>query len=68
MSKAAQTPAGGTVRFEFVTLEQAVEIDAAFRADLARLPSRIEPLVRDPHDIPDLLSYQLIGGVISATD
>ncbi len=68
MSKAAQTSAGGTVRFEFVTLELAVEIDAAFRADLARLPSRVEPLVRDPHDIPDLLSYQLIGGVISATD
>ncbi len=68
MSKAAQTPARRTVRFEFVTLEQAVEIDAAFRADLARLPSRVEPLVRDPHDIPDLLSYQLIGGVISATD
>ncbi len=68
MPKAAQTPAGGTVRFEFVTLEQAVEIDAAFRADLARLPGRVEPLVRDPHDIPDLLSYQLIGGVISATD
>ncbi|WP_419740287.1 biotin-dependent carboxyltransferase family protein [Ruegeria sp.] len=68
MPKAAQTPAGGTVRFEFVTLEQAVEIDAAFRADLARLPGRVEPLVRNPHDIPDLLSYQLIGGVISATD
>ncbi len=68
MPKAAQTPAGGTVRFEFVTLEQAVEIDAAFRADLARLPGRVEPLIRDPHDIPDLLSYQLIGGVISATD
>lgn len=68
MPKAAQTPAGGKIRFELVTLDQAIELDAAFRSDLARLPGRIEPLIRDPHDISDLLSYQLIGGVISATD
>ncbi len=68
MPRAAQTLAGGSVRFEFVTMDQAMELDAAFRADLARLPGRVEPLVRDPHDIPDLLSYQLIGGVISATE
>jgi len=65
---AAQTPAGGTLRFEFVTLEEAVALQSAYRAELARLPNRVEALVRDPHDIPDLLSYQLIGGVISATD
>lgn len=68
MPRAAQTPAGGKIRFELVTLDQAMELDASFRSDLARLPGRIEPLIRDPHDIPDLLSYQLIGGVISATD
>ncbi len=67
LPRAAQTPAGGAVQFEFVSLEQAVTLQAAFEADLARLPGRIEPLVRDPHDIPDLLSYQLISGMISAT-
>ncbi len=68
LPRAAQTPAGGEVRFEFVTLEQAIALQAAFKADLARLPARVEPLVRDPHDIPDLLSYQLISGMISATE
>ncbi len=68
LPRAAQTPAGAPIRFEFVAMDQAVDLDAVFRAELARLPGCIEPLVRDPHDIPDLLSYQLIGGVISATE
>ncbi|NOD78933.1 MULTISPECIES: biotin-dependent carboxyltransferase family protein [unclassified Ruegeria] len=68
MPCAAQTPAGGSIHFEFVSMEEANALHTAFLSDLARLPSRVEPLVRDPHDIPDLLSYQLIGGVISATD
>ncbi|WP_298855413.1 biotin-dependent carboxyltransferase family protein [uncultured Ruegeria sp.] len=68
MSRAAQTPAGGAIRFEFVSMDQANELHKAFLSDLARLPAKVEALVRDPHDIPDLLSYQLIGGVISATD
>jgi len=68
LPRAAQTPAGGAVRFKCVTLEEAAELQAAFVRDLARLPSQTEALVRDPHDISDLLSYQLISGVVSATD
>ncbi|MBO9451057.1 biotin-dependent carboxyltransferase [Tropicibacter sp. R16_0] len=68
LPRAAQTPAGGAIRFKFVTLEEAAELQAAFACDLARLPGKVEPLVRDPHDISDLLSYQLISGVVSATD
>lgn len=68
LPRAAQTPAGGQVRFQFVSLDQAIALQAAFDAELARLPGRVEPLVRDPHDIPDLLSYQLISGMISATE
>lgn len=68
LPRAAQTPAGGHIRFKFVSLEQACALQSAHDADLARLPSRVEPLVRDPHDIPDLLSYQLISGMISATE
>lgn len=68
LPRAAQTPAGGALRLKFVPLEEAVAIQTAFEADLKRLPSRVEPLVRDPHDIPDLLSYQLISGMISATE
>ena len=68
MPRAAQTPAGGQIKFEFVSLDEATALQTAHKAELARLPAQIEPLVRDPHDIPDLLSYQLIGGMISATD
>ncbi|WP_170775808.1 biotin-dependent carboxyltransferase family protein [Ruegeria lacuscaerulensis] len=68
IARAAQTPAGGEIRFEFVSLEEAITLHAAYLADLERLPGRVEPMIRDPRDIPDLLSYQLIGGVISATE
>ncbi len=68
MPRSAQTPAGASVRFEFVTLEEAMALHAAFLSELARLPGCVEPLVRNPHDIPDLLTYQLIDGVVSATD
>ncbi|WP_282169695.1 biotin-dependent carboxyltransferase family protein [Ruegeria atlantica] len=68
LPRAAQTPAGGQIKFEFVSLDEATALQTAHKAELARLPAQIEPLVRDPHDIPDLLSYQLIGGMISATD
>ncbi|MFY2823502.1 biotin-dependent carboxyltransferase family protein [Ruegeria sp. MALMAid1280] len=68
LPRAAQTPAGGQIRFKFVTMDEAVALHAAYLAELARLRARVEPLVRDPHEIPDLLSYQLIGGMISATE
>ena len=68
LPRAAQTPAGGRLRFEFVSMDDAIALQSAHEAELARLPGRVEPLVRDPHDIPDLLSYQLISGMISATD
>ncbi len=68
LPRAAQTPAGRQVRFEFVSMDEAVALHAAYLTDLARLAGRVEHLVRDPHDIPDLLSYQLIGGMVSATD
>ncbi len=59
----AQTPPGKPLTFRFVTLAEGVEIE---RAELARrraLPGQVTPIIRDPGDIPDLLSYQLIGGV-----
>lgn len=67
MARVAQAPAGASITFEFVDLPQARTIEQ--RAALARkaLGSAITPLLRDPHDIRDLLSYQLISGAISAT-
>ena len=49
-----------------VTFDEAAEIEA--RAAKARrdLPKAVTALVRDPRTIRDLLSYQLISGVVSA--
>ncbi|MDJ0626736.1 MAG: biotin-dependent carboxyltransferase family protein [Rhodobacter sp.] len=59
----AQARPGDPVRFRFVTREKALAVHRAAEAHLAGLPGAIRPLIRDPRDIPDLLSYQLIGGV-----
>ena len=66
LARIAQAPAGAAIRFEWVTLEQGLEIQAKFDASVKALPSRCAPLIRDPADMADLLSYQLIGGAISA--
>lgn len=68
LPRVAQAAAGETLRFRFVTLDEAVEIErkeAAFRKGLSRA---VTPLVRRPEDIPDLLAYQLIGGVTAGDD
>ncbi|TFL19637.1 biotin-dependent carboxyltransferase family protein [Jannaschia formosa] len=58
LPRAMQAPPGARVRFEFVTVEEA-------RAAPPDRP-QTEPLTRAPGDDPDLLTRQLIGGVISA--
>lgn len=68
LPRVAQAQTGAPIRFEFVTLEEAIELQAAHRAALKALPGRVAPLIRDPATIRDLLSYQLIGGVVSAYD
>ena len=67
LPKIAQAPAGAEIRFEFVTRDEAVDIERRARGDLKKLAQRVHPLIRDPHKIQDLLSYQLISGAISAS-
>lgn len=62
----AQAPSGASIAFEFVTLEQALAAQAHHETTLAGLRKSCHPLVRDVAEIPDLLSYQLISGAISA--
>ncbi|MEM1164233.1 MAG: urea amidolyase, partial [Pseudomonadota bacterium] len=59
----AQAPAGATLRFSFVDLEDAVAIERAARAVRDTLSQRVVPLVRDPRKMRDLLSHQMISGV-----
>ena len=67
MSRVAQAPAGAALSFQFVELEDARAIEQRATTARAALAKSITPLLRDPHSIRDLLSYQLISGAVSAT-
>lgn len=66
LHKVAQAASGSPIRFRFVTLEEALAARSSADKHLKSLTSRVQTRVRHPADIPDLLSYQLVGGVISA--
>ncbi|MEX0301766.1 MAG: urea amidolyase, partial [Leisingera sp.] len=65
---AAQARPGTAFRFRFVTLEEAMEIEAAERERRRTLGTTLRPLLRDPHSMFDLLSYQLISGATAGDD
>ncbi|WP_425596510.1 biotin-dependent carboxyltransferase family protein [Roseobacter litoralis] len=67
LARVAQAPVGAPLRFRFVTVDEAREVEIKSRAEIKALAGRAKPLVRDPHDISDLLSYQLVSGAVSAT-
>lgn len=62
LPKVAQAPLGATIRFELLSLEDAITAERRARS---AGPGTPQPLIRDPADIPDLLSYTLIDGVIT---
>ncbi|MCF3973368.1 biotin-dependent carboxyltransferase family protein [Paracoccus salsus] len=64
----AQAVPGAVLRFQRLT---AVQADALYRSDAVALreaAGRCRNLVRDPATIPDLLSYQLVGGVTAGRE
>ncbi len=63
LPRVVQAAAGTELQFAFVTLDEAVDIATRERAAQATRTRALEPLVRDPREIKDLLSYELIGGV-----
>lgn len=67
LPRVAQAAAGAALSFQFVDLENAREIEHRARASCAALRGSTTLLLRDPHSIRDLLSYQLISGAVSAT-
>ena len=66
LSKVSQAPVGSTFRFELLTFEDAVAVQARANTMLDKLRKSVKPLLRNVSTIQDLLSYQLISGVVSA--
>ncbi len=66
MPRVAQAQAGAELRFEMLDLQDAIGVQARALNELKALRAAVTPLVRDPAEIRDLLSYQLIGGAVSA--
>lgn len=68
LPRVAQAPVGAVLRFVPVSLEEAERTHRAEAEILRALRGAVRPLVRDPHDIGDLLAYQLISGVTPGDD
>lgn len=64
----AQAAPGAPLWFRFVSRDHGLALHRTAISDLAKLPQRVRPLLRNPADIRDLLAYQLIGGVITGNE
>lgn len=64
----AQAAAGAELHFRFIPLEEAVELERAEAERREGLRSQCYPLIRDPRTMANLLSYQLISGVIAGEE
>ncbi|MDO6586894.1 urea amidolyase [Salipiger sp. 1_MG-2023] len=65
LPRIAQAPAGARLAFRFVTIDEALTAEAAYRKHIKDLPRSVQPIVRHPADVPDLLSYKLVSGFSS---
>ncbi len=68
LPRVAQAQPGETLRFSFISLEDAVAIQARERDLKKSLNTKIFPLIRDPATMTDLLAYQMISGVTAGDD
>ncbi|UWQ78892.1 urea amidolyase [Leisingera sp. S132] len=64
----AQAAAGAELHFRFIPLEEAVELERVEAERREGLRSQCYPLIRDPHTMTNLLSYQLISGAIAGEE
>jgi allophanate hydrolase len=64
----AQMPPGHSFSMVYIDHDEALEARRNMVRDIKGIPTRLEPAVRDPRDIADLLSYQLVSGAISGGD
>ncbi|MBL4916243.1 biotin-dependent carboxyltransferase family protein [Szabonella alba] len=66
--RASQSGPGAPLRFHWVTTDEADRLRPDPQAMLAALRRTARPVIRDPATIPDLLAYQLVGGVTAGDD
>ncbi|SUZ31675.1 KipI antagonist [Roseibaca ekhonensis] len=59
---------GTAFTMRFVPLEDGVALERAEATRRASLSRLLQPLLRDPREIPDLLRYQLVSGVTAGDD
>ncbi len=62
----AQAGPGHELRFRFVEYDAALHSHKSTAQRLTEMTAMVSPMVRDPHDMRDLLAYQLVGGVVDA--
>ncbi|MBT8459775.1 MAG: biotin-dependent carboxyltransferase family protein [Boseongicola sp.] len=63
----AQAATGVTLHFRFVEYDEGLATYRTPEQSLKDLTTKVRPLVRDPYEMRDLLSYQLIDGVVDAS-
>ncbi len=68
LPKIAQAAPGTSLQFRFLTVEEADATAQSTQTILKNLAGLCTPLLRDPHDIADLLRYQLISGATPGDD
>lgn len=68
LPRVAQSRPGAHLRFRFVDAAEAREAERRAADARAALPGLCRPLLRDPADMSDLLSYNLIGGMTAGDD
>ncbi|MBE0452742.1 MAG: biotin-dependent carboxyltransferase family protein [Roseovarius sp.] len=68
LARVAQAAPGTKLRLRFVPLDEGLAAERRAAEACATLRRRLSRLVRDPHDIRDLLSYQLISGAIAGNE
>lgn len=68
LPKIAQAAPGTPLRFQFLTVAEADATVVSQAEQLRALTKSCQPMIRDPHDIADLLRYQLISGATPGDD
>jgi 5-oxoprolinase (ATP-hydrolysing) subunit C len=68
LPRLVQAPGGAALQFQFISLKEAVALERSEARRRAEIGQTLRPLIRDPHDMADLLAYQLISGVTCGDD